>query len=30
VGTEANYPIRATPCLPFLRPQIFGVLKKAA
>jgi 2,4-dienoyl-CoA reductase-like NADH-dependent reductase (Old Yellow Enzyme family) len=28
LGTEANYPIRATPCLPSLRPQIFGVLKK--
>jgi NADPH2 dehydrogenase len=29
LGTEANYPPRATPCLPNLRPQIFGVLKKA-
>jgi NADPH2 dehydrogenase len=24
LGTEAVYPIRATPCLPKLRPQIFG------
>jgi 2,4-dienoyl-CoA reductase-like NADH-dependent reductase (Old Yellow Enzyme family) len=28
LGTEANYPIRATPAIPSLRPQIFGVLKK--
>ena len=28
LGTEANYPPRATPCLPALRPQIFGNLKK--
>ncbi len=24
LGAEAKYPIRATPCLPKLRPQIFG------
>ena len=29
LGTEANYPPRATPCLPNLRPQIFGAMKKA-
>jgi 2,4-dienoyl-CoA reductase-like NADH-dependent reductase (Old Yellow Enzyme family) len=29
LGTEANYPPRATPCLPNLRPQIFGAVKKA-
>lgn len=29
LGTEANYPPRATPCLPSLRPQIFGAMKKA-
>jgi 2,4-dienoyl-CoA reductase-like NADH-dependent reductase (Old Yellow Enzyme family) len=29
LGTEANYPPRATPCLPSLRPQIFGAVKKA-
>lgn len=28
LGTEAVYPIRATPAIPSLRPQIFGVLKK--
>jgi 2,4-dienoyl-CoA reductase-like NADH-dependent reductase (Old Yellow Enzyme family) len=30
LGTEAVYPVRATPAIPSLRPQIFGVLKKAA
>jgi len=29
LGTEATYPPRATPCLPSLRPQIFGAMKKA-
>ena len=28
LGTEANYPPRATPCIPALRPQIFGNLTK--